>query len=133
MVKFDHPVNVDNASGNLPNSNFKAGNDNQSVNLDDYISGNRKSSTLTQYRVRDEIDTSKTWREVEIRVAMMRFNSMAAEFITRRIMPPIVLLRLFFPVFFFKETDLKLDAIPPKGNQSSYKRRNHRQWLFNSQ
>ena len=57
VVEFDHPVNVDNASGN-PKLKLETGNDNQSGQHGDYISGTGSHQLTFEYRVRDGDDTS---------------------------------------------------------------------------
>ena len=86
VVEFDHPVNVDNASGN-PKLKLETGNDNQSGQHGDYISGTGSHQLTFEYRVRDGDDTSAKPGEKLRYSGNDAFNSMAAEFITRRIMP----------------------------------------------
>ena len=61
VVEFDHPVIVDNASGN-PKLKFETGNDNQSGQYGDYISGPRLIDESVKERMKGVLDDIQSGR-----------------------------------------------------------------------
>ena len=114
MVEFDHPVNINNASGN-PKLKLETGNDNQSGQHGDYISGTGSHQLTFEYRVRDGDDTSAK-PDGKLRYSgndALQLNGSRIYY--QEDNASIVLPDYSSPYSFSKETDLKLDTIPPKG------------------
>ncbi|MDP6730450.1 MAG: hypothetical protein QF675_10750, partial [SAR324 cluster bacterium] len=114
VVEFDHPVNVDNASGK-PRLKLETGNDNESGRYGDYISGAGSHQLTFEYRVRDGDDTSAKPGE-KLRYSgndALQLNG--SRIFYQNDNASVALPDNASQYSFSENTNLYLDAIPPKG------------------